>query len=399
MILSAATRLTVASVALLFFGHAKAEEPRLSVSAGQTLQHESNIFRLGPGTDPMVILGQTSTGETVDITSLRLQYKTQFSLQEVDIDLGLVDYNYQRYNTLDLLARNYGLEWRWAITPRLRGKARAERISSVGSFDDAVGISSSNQRLRLRQVVDATYELDGVWRLLLAAQNTRNRFDQPLLGEDGTSLRSGEVGIRFDAPSTSSASLRWRKGTGRTLSGLATLSGVDNFEQSEWLIDLRLHASQKTVLSASLTGVSRAYTQTLNRDFSGTSASFAVNWEASAKSLWTARWSSDLSAYSTTGSSTARTNQIALSYQWSIGPRTRLQLGLIESRLRLGAAPLGVALNPLQNSTSEQSLGLAWAPTRNLALDALLVDTRRSGNTPDQRFSNLRTSVTATLSF
>jgi exopolysaccharide biosynthesis operon protein EpsL len=397
--LSAVARLATASAALLVFsGLVHAQELGLRVSASYSVQQDSNLFRISPDSDPFALLGRVSTSERLDVSTLRVQYTSQFSMQEVYIDVGLADYDYQLYDRLDLLARNYDVRWNWSLTPRLRGKVRAERDSSVGSFDDAQAIASSNQRLRRSEVVDASYELDGVWRLLLAVQRVQNRFDQPQLGEDGTSVRSTEAGIRFDAPSGSVASLRWRSGTGRTLTtGPLTAGSTDDFDQSEWLMDLRWQASGKTVATASLVHVSRDHTQAPTRNFSGTGASIATSWEASAKSLWTVRWSSELSAYNTTGSSTARTNRFALTYAWSIGPRTRLRFGLAESRLRLGNAPPGVALNTLRNTTRERSLGLQWEPSRNLALEASLVDSRRLSNRTDQRFSNLQATASVTL--
>ncbi|MDM7948625.1 XrtB/PEP-CTERM-associated polysaccharide biosynthesis outer membrane protein EpsL [Hydrogenophaga sp.] len=392
-------RLATASVVLMLLcGPVRAQELGLRISASHSIQHDSNLFRLSPDSDPFTVLGRSSTSERLDISALRVQYKSQFSLQAVDLDLTLVEYDYQLYDRLDLLARNYDIRWNWAFTPRLRGTIRAERDSSVGSFDDAQAIASSNQRLRRSEMVDASYELDGAWRLLLAAQRTQNRFDQPQLGEDGTSVRSAEAGIRFDASSGSVASLRLRKGSGRTLATQTlAVSDTDDFEESEWLMNLRWQTSGKTVATASLVHVSRDHTQAPTRDFSGTSASISTSWEPSAKSLWTLRWSSELSAYSTIGSNTARTNRFALTYAWSIGPRTRLRLGLTESRLRLSNPPLGEALNPLRNTTRERSLGLQWEPTRNVAVEAALVNSRRLSNLADQRFSNLQASASVTL--
>ena len=182
----------------------------LTLRAGHTLSHDDNLFRLPDGVSPQAALGRPTASETVGISTLGASYARDFSLQRLEVDVSLVDYRYRNYSRLDLLATNYDLTWRWAITPRLRGTLVAERDESVNSFDDTSVLTRGNQRVRRYQGFDALYELDGLWRLVGGVQSTRNQNEQPLIGEDSYVSRSADVGLRFEALSGSSVTARVR---------------------------------------------------------------------------------------------------------------------------------------------------------------------------------------------
>ena len=103
----------------------------LTLRAGHTLSHDDNLFRLPDGVSPQAALGRPTASETVGISTLGASYARDFSLQRLEVDVSLVDYRYRNFSRLDLLATNYDLTWRWAVTPRLRGALVAE-IEAAG---------------------------------------------------------------------------------------------------------------------------------------------------------------------------------------------------------------------------------------------------------------------------
>ena len=183
------------ALALLLLGAggtalAQAPEDGLTWRAGYALQRDDNLFRLPDGVDPRAALGTDSAAETVAVRSLGVAYAKTMSLQRVEIDLGLVDYRYRTYRSLDLTAKNYDLAWRWAVTPRLRGSLTASRDESVNAFDNASRPDQGNRRLTRREAFDAAYELDGVWRLEPVTGGQLNFTYLPL--DQTRSLRTGD---------------------------------------------------------------------------------------------------------------------------------------------------------------------------------------------------------------
>lgn len=371
----------------------------LTLRAGHTLSRDDNLFRLPDGVDPQTALGRPSAAESVGISTLGMSYAKTHSLQRLEIDVSLVDYRYQTYSRLDLLATNYDVSWRWALTPRLRGSLVAERDESVNSFDDTSVLSRGNQRVRRYEGFDALYELDGVWRLVAGVQSTRNQNEQARVGEDSYVSRSADVGLRFEARSGSSVTARLRNGSGTTVGGAvlpASLRDPD-FNQREQVLDVRWLLSEKASADLSLVRLDRTHARVAARDYAGTNSALSLRWAATAKTLWTLQWTSDLSSYQTTNASHARTDRLTASHAWQISARTSLQASLSESRRRFLGPPPGQLPDPQRDTTRDASLGLRWNATRNLALNASVQHTQRGSNRPGLAFSSTQAVVGISL--
>lgn len=371
----------------------------LTLSAAYSMQRDDNLFRLPDGVDAQAVLGRPSGAETVDITSVGLRYGKSLSLQRIEMGVSLVDYRYRTYNRLDLLATNYDVTWRWALTPRLRGTVVAERDESVNSFNDTSVLTRGNQRVRRYQGVDALYEIDGVWRLVGGVQSTRNQNEQPLVGEDSYLLRSADMGLRYEARSGSSVTVRLRSGSGNTFNGAAlpTTLRDEDFDQQEQVLDVRWLPSEKTTVDLNLVRFDRTHARLALRDYNGTNTALSLRWAATAKTLWTLQWASDLSSYQTTNASYARTERLTASYLWQVAARTSLQASVSESRRRYLGAPPGQQPDTQRDATRDASLGLRWNATRNLSLNASLQRTQRSGNRPGLAFSSTQAVVGLSL--
>ncbi|KRB96922.1 hypothetical protein ASE11_16115 [Hydrogenophaga sp. Root209] len=377
-------------------GTATAQEADgMTLRAGYSLQRDDNLFRLPDGVDPQTVLGRPSAAESVGIGTLGMSYAHNYSLQRLELDVSLMDYRYRTYSRLDLLATNYDVTWRWALTPRFRGTLSAERDESVNSFDDTSVLTRGNQRVRRHEGFDALYELDGVWRLVAGIQSTRNQNEQPLVGEDSYVSRSANVGLRFDARSGSSVTARLRNGSGNTTTGAmlpASLRDPD-FNQREQVLDIRWLLSEKATADLSLVRIDRTHARLATRDYSGTNSALSLRWAATAKTQWTLQWASDLSSYQTTNASHARTDRITASHVWQIAARTSLQASVSESRRRFLGPPPGQLPDPQRDTTRDASLGLRWNATRNIALNASVQHTQRRSNRPGLEFSSTQAVV------
>lgn len=371
----------------------------LDLSASYTLRHDDNLFRLPDGVRPQTVLGRPSAAETVDVSTLGLRYAKTHSLQRIELDVSLVDYRYRTHQRLDLLATNYDLAWRWALTPRLRGTLRAEQDESVNTFDDASVLTSGNQRTQRHEAFDAVYEIDGAWRLVGGVLRTRNQNEQPLLGEESYVLRSAEAGLRYDASSGSSVTWRLRKGSGSTLASLSPPVPLRDteFDQDEQVLDVRWLASAKTTVELNLVHLQRRHERLALRDYSGNNAALSLRWAATAKTLWTLQWSSDVSSYQSLNASHVRTDRWQLGYVWQIAARTTLQASLSETRRRFLGPPPGQSPDPTRETTQEASLGLRWAVSQNLSLNTSLQHTQRQGNRPGLAFSSTQAMVGLSL--
>jgi exopolysaccharide biosynthesis operon protein EpsL len=358
-------------------------EDGLTVTGGLAISHDDNLYRLRDGVDPQTVLGHADGGETITISSLGLSYSKPFGLQRLEASLGVVNYDYQRYPQLDLLARNHDASWFWSLTPRLHGRLHSERRETVNSFDNASAPDQGNARLRRHEAFDATYEIDGVWRALGNLRSTLDSSEQAQLGEDSYRARTVEGGLRYEALSGSSATAWLRRSNGKRLGENSTSVDRDeNYTQQEQSLDLQWALGGKTRAGLVLTHLSREHPAVPSRDYSVSEAAVNLNWVPTGKLQASLRWSSQLASYQTANASYSRTQQLGATLAWQLAARTSLQAGLSESRRRYLGAPEGQPADPLRDRTREASLELRWAATRNLSLDSSVQEVRRSANLP-----------------
>lgn len=359
-------------------------EDGLQLTGGLAISHDDNLFRLRDGVDPQAALGRADGGETITISSLGLNYSKPWGLQRLEASMGLVDYRYQRYQQLDLQARNHDISWFWAITPRLQGRLHTERRESVNTFDDASALNQSNARLRRHEAFDATYEIDGVWRALGNLRSTYDSSEQEQQGEDSYRARTLETGLRYQALSGNSATVWLRRSKGKRLGDEPASSGDrdPDYTQTEQSLDLRMALTGKTQASLVLTRLSRSHPVVPARDYSSGEASLGLRWVPTGKLQGSLNWASQVASYQTDGASYSRTQTLGGTLAWQMTARTSLQGALSESRRRYLGALEGQTPDPLRDRTRQASLELRWAATRNLSLDSSVQEVRRSANLP-----------------
>ncbi|NIM40966.1 MAG: TonB-dependent receptor [Hydrogenophaga sp.] len=379
---------TCTALACLAAPLALAQDEGLSLSAAYRVQRDSNLFRLADGVNPLFALGRTSAAETLHIRSVGLHYARDFSLQRLEADIGLVDYAYDTYDQLDLLARNHDLRWRWAITPDLTGTVRTQRDESVNSFEDTSVLTQRNRRLRRFESVDANWRLDGAWTLIAEAQEARNENQQPLVGEDSQVLRTTGLGVRRETPKGSSLALRWRSGEGEIIDPDRAPAPLrdDDFRQDEWALDARWPVTDKTRLEANLAWIDREHERVAARDYDALNWRVSANWTPSAKTLLRLSASEDFSSYQTSNASVTRTRRWTLNGTWVLTSKWSLQGSWGSADRDFQRPPPGALPDPRKDRTRERSLSLRWAFARQASLDLTWQDSRRQSNVPSWRY-------------
>lgn len=372
-----------------------------SMSASYSLQRDSNLFRLPDGLDPRLVLGTDRTDEDVRTTSLGLSYNGSFSLQRIELNASLVDHDYQRFHALDLLATNYGAQWHWQVTPRVKGRAYAERKETVNSFGDTVGTPVANQRVTTATGITGRYELDGAWRAVAALRRSRDQSEQQQLGQDSYRARSMEMGLLREAPSGSNASVGLRRSSGRTLDANGQpMAQRDNlFTQTD--LDLQTHwvYSAKLLADLGLTRLTRNHPSLPDRDYSGWNGNASLRWTPTAKTAWTAGWSSQMSSYQTGQASYSRAQQLQLGFVWQVQPRTQFSAGMDRTQRRYLGAPAGQPADPRRDTLRRQSIGVSWSVHRNLSLNASVQRSQRSSSAPGLDYSATQTSLGLSAGF
>lgn len=360
------------------------------VAASLQWQHDSNLFRLPAGVDPQLVIGRDSAAETVGVRSLSVGFDKRYSLQQVRAEASLVGYAYQRFPRYDLLARNYRLNWDWAYTPELRGRLYGEQQESVNSFDDTQSLTGENRSVRRQHGLELRYGQDGAWQLQGALHRSLDDSDQSQFGQNGYRQITVEGGVQRRFASGNRATLRLRRNSGQNLD---VSPGVDDYRQSDLVLDLHWKAGGKTEVDAQLAQVWRSHPAGPSMDFSGHNASLSLTWQASGKTALTVSGATELSAYQTVASTHARNDRLGLTGVWSVGAQTTVNGSLSETRRRLLGQPGTLATDPRRDRTREATLALNWSFDRRWNLQSSLARRTRASTQTGADFASTQATL------
>jgi exopolysaccharide biosynthesis operon protein EpsL len=390
----------VATVAMAAEVQAQTEEG-FSWRVGRTWQYDDNLFRLPLGVTPQLVLGTPDAGETVAITTVGLRYNQRFGLQRVDLDVAFVDYNYQRYNNLDLTATNYNARWNWFVTPRIHGLVRVENNQVVNGFGDGANANAGNERLQRVTAWDAEYEIDGVWRVLGGIAHTRNTNQQPQRGEDSYITRTADVGVRYDALSGNSATLRWRQGNGRNPDPAPVGVNLrdDSYDVSELSLNVRWRPTGQMGVNLDLAQRAQTYTRTPVRNYSEPVAAMGIDWALTGKTSLTARWSTDVSSFQSNNASYSRSYRTDLALNHRVAARTTVLVSVGQTDRRYKQPLPGQVADPLQDQTRDVGVTARWSVTPKVQLDTSLRRTSRRANQAGLAFDSTAFQVGLTGAF
>lgn len=175
----------------------------LRFRANTAMVHDSNIFRLSSGANAQALTGRSSAAEAIGIAGIGLNYNKAYSLQRVELDVGLIKYSCRKFSYLNFNAINYNATWRWAYTPQLRGSLATSREQTLNNFVDFQGFNQRNVRADTNTRFDATYELGARWRLSAGLDQSARNNSVQLSQEADYRLAGVQAGVRYVLASAS----------------------------------------------------------------------------------------------------------------------------------------------------------------------------------------------------
>jgi exopolysaccharide biosynthesis operon protein EpsL len=400
------SRAILCASAVLLCGHtapsmAFGENDAFKINGGYSLQHDSNLFRLPGNVDASAFTGRSGRDEWIGVASVGLAFKKDYSLQQVELSLNVLDYRYRDFNYLDFTATNYNAAWRWSWTPRLTGVVSTERVETLNSFADFQNTNQRNQRTNLNSRLDAEYELDGRWRLLGGVARASQSNELPLPGESDTRSNSAKAGVRYVFPSTTSLAYVFKHASGRYLDRVVPSGGLfdDRFTQNDHELALTWLFSGKSSAEVRAAYINREHPTYAQRDYSGLAASGGLNWGLSDKLSLSIGAAQELNSYQTENSNFSQTQRFYLSPVWKLSPRTTLRFRHDWASIDYRGQPANMAASSRSDKTTATLIGLEWRAARPLLLSASLQQQRRTSNTPGLDFRSTQGLVSAQLSY
>lgn len=367
-----------------------------TLNAAYSRQTDSNLFRLPASADVNALIGKSGAEEQIGITSAGFSVNKAYSLQQLELNFGLIDYQYQNFSYLSFTAHNYDAAWRWSVTPRLHGNLTTGRSETLNSFTDYQNFTQRNQRTSTRTRLDAAYELGGTWQALAGMAKSSLTNQQALIAEGDYSTTSADLGLRFTYASGSALSYVRKNTNGTYLNRVSSSPGLsdDGFHQVDHELKLQWIASGQSIASLSTARISRTHPHHAQLDYSGWSTAANFNWRLTGKTTLAAGWTRELSSYQSSTAYYTQTDRFSVSPIWQLSPKATVRLHHEVAQRNYLGSPRGVAATQRSDTTHDSRLSFDWQPHQRLTLSAALQGATRTSNLANLDY----TSNTATFS-
>lgn len=381
-------------------GAATAQEAPVVLTAGYTVQTDSNLFRLPSGANTQALIGKDSAAEQIGVTTVGFGLNTYQSLQKFEFDVNLVDYKYQNFNYLSFTASNYNAAWRWALTPALTGNFTSARKETLNSFSDYTSYNQRNQRTDTSTGLNAEYQLDGAWRLLGGLGTARQANQQAVLAGSDYTSNSANAGVKYVFGSGSSLTYQARIGSGNYLNRTMPNTGQydDSYKQLDNDLRLRWALGGNSSAELYVTHINRTHPTYGQRDYSGFNTGATLDWTLSGKTALNASFSHTLDAYATTNSNYSQTDKISVGPVWQFSPKAALRLRYDWTQRDYLGSP-GTTASTRRDTTRDTSISINWQPYQQLAFSAALQGSSRGSNQSGVDYDSTQLFFTAQLTY
>jgi exopolysaccharide biosynthesis operon protein EpsL len=377
------------------------EPPALTISGGYSVQTDSNLFRLPAGANTLALIGKSTGAETIGVTTLGLGFNTSYSLQRLELDLNLINYQYKNNDYLSFTAENYRAAWRWALTPRFTGTLSSDRQESLNSFSDSTNLTQRNLRTNTSTVFNAVYEIDGPWRLLGGFARTAQTNELAVLTESDFRANSANAGVRYVFASGSQVTYQLKTTSGSYLNRTPSPSSLldDSYHQTDNTVSARWLLDGKTTADLSAAYIQRTHPNYSQRDYSGVNASASVNWAMTAKTSLNASWARELANYQTSTTNTTLTQRLTLAPAWQISTKVVARLSYECAQRDYQDSPGALPSSTRSDTLRDTTLSIGWQPYRQTTFTAALGRSTRSSNQDGLDYDSDSATLSAQFSF
>lgn len=371
------------------------------LALGQSISHESNIYRLADGISPT---GGTRD-DTVAITSVLAGFDQTISRQRLRGDLSLRASRFDSNGRLDNEGHGLRLIWDWATTGRLEGTLLASLDRSLVRFDNSDPTTGLARNIASTRYVDASVRLGLVTRWSFEAGWTHAEVDYSAPSFAAREYRQDGLsgGMRYALSPDLSFNLGLRGVQGRYPRFAVTPDGsfvADRYDGRYVDFGARWNTSAASRIDAKLSLGRTSFERATAADFSGLAGSLAWAWRPTGKLHLDTRIARDRGQESMAlGFFVTNTGQLAsgrfadfsrittslgstLQYELTAKLTLTAGLSLIDRDLRDTRQDLFGQITTLagRDRTRHYTLGARWQATRGIALGCEVGQERRSAN-------------------
>lgn len=376
------------------------------VALGQSVHHESNIYRLSEGVPPAA---GASRADTVAISSLAAGLDTTLSRQRLRADLSLRSSRFRHNESLDNRGHGLRLAWNGSTAGRWSGSASASVDRSLVQFDTTSRPNAPERNLATTRQADVAlrWGMNPGWAAELGAAHVQVGYSAALLANREYRQNSANGHVRWSSGAGLSASLGVRAVEGRFPRFAGDGRGgfvADRYDGQHLDLGLLWAASPQHQVDGRISAGRTRYERATATDLSGLTGQLNWSWRPTAKLKLLTRAVRDRGQESAAiGFSigpdrtllTGRyadfsrvSNSLATSLEWA----ATAKLGLTASAQVIERDLVSAVVSPGSGTVSSQAtgsdrstllgLGVRWQATRGIVLGCDVgTERRRADNT------------------
>ncbi len=374
-----------AAVGLLCGAGALAQSSPYYVGVAQSLDHDSNLFRIGGGVS--LPANAQSKSDTLSTTSLVAGVDQTWGRQRLTGSGSLRATRFSSNDHLNNEGYGFNLGLDWATIERVSGRLAVSSDRSLRGYDPAYNGGVATKNIEDNNLLSGTVRVGVVTRLTAEASASRRhvRFSSPAYASAEYDQTTGSLGLRYRLGGATTAGLAWRQ------SSVKPVLGADPFKRRDIDLTANWVPSGLSTVYARLSHSSTDHSRLPARDFSGFTGELLANTQATGKIKLGARVARELgqSSYDFVGLDallrpqrlTEEFNRVGTSLRFTadyeLSAKIAINASVDHVRRNFDGTQFASAGD---DRTTSLALGARWLPTRAIQVGCNVSHAKRSVN-------------------
>ena len=361
----------------------------ITLVASGSVAHDTNVFKR-----PDPIPDSVRTG------SLGLRIDKAYSQQRFQLDATGSAYRHQDNPELDFDGLDYHATWLWSLTSRITGSLYTDRSEGQVPFIDFQR-TVQNVRVSTTRGVNADGLVGHGLHLIAGASRAEQHSTTLFLAQPDFRVDYVQAGVKYVPSAGNSLSFVKRTGNGlytkREFDPLVPLD--TSYKQNETEIRAEWLPSGRSNLLFRLTQFERRHEHLSQLDSSGNGGELTFGWNATGKLSVTLSGKRDFVPFFDVQTTHRVDKSLTVTPRWQVSPQIAYTLALQRIHSDFLGNLTTTTGDTREDTYSVADLGVFWALTRNLTINAVVQRQRRSSNEPTAVFDATINRISATLTF
>lgn len=373
----------------------------ITPSIGANLLYDDNVFRFSSDTQAQQAFGSSETADFIKSLDLGLDANIRLSRQLVRLTASIIDSKYNRFDLLNNVAKSYGLAWDWQLGNDFFGTLNTSKSESIAGFTE-IRNPVRNTRLLNRQSASVNWRFHPDWNAYASREEIQT--ENELIGFENLDRDDivTEAGVRYRNLLGTQLGLSYREVDSEypnRTGGAAAFFG-DESVQGALALDATWQPSAKTRISARLSRVTIDYADLPQREFSGFSQRWDVNYALTSKVTLNASVYREVSPIDDILSTFVESTGASFNPTWNVTSKVALRGGVgYQDVDYLGSSGFFAIANDRKDSSKTANLGLIYTPTLKSVLQLQYQTEDRESTLTNQGFRFNSLSLVARYNF